>query len=96
MAKIISTPKSVLATWKARVTCGNPLCRATLEIRAGDLYRASRGRAFFGGDAAEPYQDYQIASTCPACHHQWFLPDPDVSKIPPAICRSLKSKPTAG
>ena len=90
MAKIISTPKTDLSTWKARVTCGNPLCRAILEVDESDLYLAVSGVS--GPGSAGPVFDHKIAVICPACQHQWFLSDEDAGKVPGAIARRLRKR----
>ena len=91
MARIVSTPKTELLDWKSLVTCGNPLCRAVLEVDASDLYLAVSG-VRGQGKTEETVFNYKIAVTCPACQRQWFLSDEDARKVPAAIVRRLSKK----
>lgn len=91
MAKIISTPKDELAKWSARVTCGNALCRATLEVTASDLFLRPRDQVGLQVPIQSPnaFPSYRLSSNCPACHHTWFLNDTDAGKVPTPLYRKL-------
>ena len=91
MAKIISTPKTELLDWKSRVTCGNPLCRAVLEVDESDLSLSVSGVSDHV-ETRETFFGYEIAVTCPACQRRWFLSDEDARKVPAAIARRLSKK----